>query len=211
MARLKNRLFLVTHPSGFFGSLDFGWRSVDVGLLVSDLSKEFEVNVVSITEIRNVDLAVDDVVLYSSSNDSAIRQFYKDVLFTIEPNCRLLPRYELLMAHENKGFQELIKVDNGIDGLAGKYLFDLDDLGRPMPFVFKTTGGAGSSGVALVESEKDLKRVWKRHFRPTLSRRIITFIRTLRMGQADKAMYGYRHKGFYPFVAQDFIPGLEGD
>lgn len=205
------RIVIVTHPNGFFGRLRYGWESINLAKLTEMLQKAFDVVCVPIDELLQFQLTANDVVLYGSSDQPSVRAFYKDVLLLVDRRSRLLPRIEHLFAHENKGFQELYKQQLGIDGLHGQYLFDLDQLKTPVPFVFKTVDGAGSAGVRLVASQKELERLRRDHFRPSLKRRIITAVRLTRMGLAERSMYMYRHKGLELGVVQDFIPGLKFD
>ena len=210
-ATATRRIIIVTHPNGFFGRLSYGWESVDVSQMVVSLSELFHVQVVSIDRLFDFPLQPSDVVIYSSSDEPNIRQFYKDVFLLIRDKANIVPAIEFLFAHENKGFQEIHKERLGLTGLAGQYLFDWDQLRVPAPFVFKRVDGAGSSGVQLVPSNKAADKIFKTYYKPKLLRRFITLARVRQLNREKRDMYKYRHKGFLVGVAQEFVPGLVGD
>lgn len=207
----ERKIVIVTHPNGFFGRADYGWKSLNVQFITEALGCLGRVEVVPIDELDQYPLSSFDVVIYGSSDESSLRQYYKDVLFWVNKKARLVPAIEFLMAHENKGFQELHKRELGVLSLGGRYFFDPDRAGTEPPFVLKTITGAGSSGVFLIRNDDDLLRTWGRIFRLSPKRRLINFIKRFVLAPDDYRMYGYRHKPFGLSVAQEFIPGLAGD
>ncbi|WP_395348686.1 hypothetical protein [Variovorax sp. UC122_21] len=104
-----------------------------------------------------------------------------------------------------------MREQKGFGALKGGYHFDLEGLTKSTPFVFKTSTGAGSTGVALVESEKKLAALKRQYFRVSYRRMAINFVRRLRLTREQYSIYEYRNKKFKTFNWQDFISGLDCD
>lgn len=115
------------------------------------------------------------------------------------------------MAHENKGFQEVMKKHYGFGNLKGSYIFDLEDQIIPYPKVLKTTTGAGSSGVFLIKDEKDISAIKSRLLKSSFKRKVIASQRRLKLKSSEYAVYKYNKKQFMPFIEQKFIPNLKHD
>ncbi len=160
----------------------------------------------------------DQVIHYTSSQDEGYRGFVDDVLFFLHLHNRLVPRYELFRAHENKGFQELLKRELGMEGLPARYLGNekgLDGLAGELkyPLVFKPASGFMSTGVSLVHDEGELRRTLRRVFRPAglLKYRAKQWLkRHVLKGRYRPEMYeDCPHSGRY--VLQEFVPGAGND
>lgn len=206
------KIYVVTLPNGYFGSTGCTWRSLDPEKITTGLSaRGASVTVVPVDKLLSIQLKQDDIVIYTSSAEPNIRAYIRDVMYFVEKKCKIIPRYELLLAHENKGFQQLCRDQYGFGNLKGGYVFDVDNLPNYFPFVYKNVTGAGSSGVSLVRSQADVERIRKRDFRPGMKRRAINLARRLKLTEKEYQIYGYRHKGFNLSVYQQFIPDLSCD
>lgn len=79
-------------------------------------------------------------------------------------NNTLIPRYDIFKAHENKGYQELIKKELGINSLTSMYFGNLEGLEKykknliSYPFILKEVTGAGSTSVFKIEDYNALKQ-----------------------------------------------------
>ncbi|ERL56202.1 ATP-grasp domain-containing protein [Psychrobacter aquaticus] len=202
-------IYLLTLPNGAFGSAGQSWKMLDLEKIKSQL--DFKVIVKSILDIENIVFNNDDILIYTSSPDENIRTFLKNSLFYVKDKIKLIPSFELLMAHEDKGFQEVLKKHKNIGDLNGRYIFDVDDHSLPFPKVLKTSQGAGSSGVFLVKKKKDLKNIRKDFLNEALKRKLINTQRKFKLSRSEYKIYSYSKKLFYPFVEQDFIPNLQHD
>ena len=203
------KVYIATLPNGFFGSTGQSWQSLDVNKVSSLLN--FDSEIITINDLMHIDFDKTDIVFYTSSDEENIRLYLRDVMYFINKKCRIIPSYDILMSHENKGFQELYRTELGFGDLKGNYFFDIDDSNLPLPKVLKTVSGAGSSGVFLVKNEKDLLDIKKKHFNVSNKRKVIKFQRKIRLQAEEFLIYNYRHKGFNRFVEQDFIPNLAND
>lgn len=206
------RIFIATLPNGTFvytGKVRRGLLGTELASLLS--VSLVPVQVVRIDELFEHDLGQDDLVIYTSSDEPSIRGYIKDVMYLVSKRCQIIPNYEALLAHENKGFQELMRRDLNVGNLHGGYHFDLDARPQEYPFVFKTIDGAGSTGVALVRDRSDLKRIRRRYFARSMTRKMLLALRRLQFDERSFALYAYRHKGFCQFVFQDYIKDLDFD
>jgi len=202
-------VYLLTLPDGSFGSAGQSWKTLDLQKIESKL--DFKVTVKSILDLSVINFEANDIVIYTSSPDEAIRDYLKSSLYYIQDKAKIVPSFELLMAHEDKGFQEVLKQQKNIGNLKGRYIFDIDDQSLPLPKVLKTCQGAGSSGVFLAKKNKDIKDIKKNFFNKDLKRKLINVQRKLKLSRSEYKIYSYSKKVFTPFVEQQFIPNLKHD
>ncbi|WP_367103880.1 RimK family alpha-L-glutamate ligase [uncultured Psychrobacter sp.] len=203
------KVYIATLPNGFFGSTGQSWKSLNVNKIAGLL--EYNTEIITINDLKNIELNESDTVVYTSSDEENIRLYMRDIMYFINQKCRILPNYNMLLGHENKGFQELLRKELGFGNLKGNYFFDIDDSILPTPKVLKTVSGAGSSGVFLVKNKKDMKDIKDNHFDVSKKRRLIKLQRRIKLKRNEFYFYKYRHKGFNRFVEQEFIPNLKND
>ncbi|MBO1532081.1 hypothetical protein J3492_12860 [Psychrobacter sp. F1192] len=203
------KIFIATLPNGYFGSSGQSWKTLDVEKIASMLN--FDTQIITVNDLKGIDLDASDVVIYTSSDEENIRQYLIDLMYWINKKCHILPSYEMLLSHENKGFQQLMRDQYGFGRLSGSYLFDIDDSRLSMPKVLKTVSGAGSTGVSLIRNKKDLSTIKKQCFEVSKKRKIIKFQRRLKLTKKEFSIYNYRHKGFNRIVEQEFISDLKND
>ncbi|WP_347271555.1 hypothetical protein [Rhizorhabdus histidinilytica] len=206
------RVIFLRLPSGVFGNGGQAWLSIDLKPSRDMLEKRgFSILESTVDRAISLDLRPNDIVIYSSSDDPEIYEYMKDAFYFIRNRCQLLPHYDFLMAYENKGFQEIYRKERGFGNLDGNYFYDLDVSPRSFPYVFKTITGAGSSGVHLIRSKRDLRKLRCTIFSVSLRRRLILLQRKWKLSKEHYAAYSYRHKGFRRYAVQEFISGLECD
>lgn len=202
-------IYLLTLPNGSFNSPGQSWKQLDLEKIQSQL--DYDLNIKTILDIQSLDLQPNDIIIYTSSENEIIRTYLKNNLFHLSCNTYLIPSYELLMAHEDKGFQEIIKRRKDFGDLKGQYFFDIEDNSLPFPKVLKTTQGAGSSGVFLVNKKDELKKIRSSFFKDGIKRRAINGQRKLKLKSSEYRIYKYTKKKFNLFVEQRFIPDLKHD
>ncbi|MEL0167501.1 MAG: hypothetical protein VW877_05180 [Pseudomonadaceae bacterium] len=208
----KRNVYIAVLPDGRFFSAGTSWSRLDMVAVVESLAKAgYEARLISVTGIEDIPLKKDDVVFYTSSDEGSIRSYLKDIMYFVSLRCEIVPSYEILLSHENKGFQQLLRSYKGFGGLCGGYFFDLDEVGASYPFVYKKITGAGSAGVALVRGPKDLNDVRRRDYSLGIKRRLIKLQRKSKLTKSEYSIYAYRHKGFSLAVWQEFVDGLAFD
>ncbi len=203
------KIYIATLPNGYFGSSGQSWKTLDVDKIASMLN--FDTDIITINDLMDMDFDPSDVVIYTSSDEENIRKYLLDVMYLVDKKCHIIPSYEMLLSHENKGFQQLFRYEHNFGNLIGNYFFDIDDSKLSMPKVFKTITGAGSSGVSLVRNQKDLSKIKSQHFTVSKKRQIIKLQRRLKLRKNEFKIYNYRHKGFNRLVEQEFVPNLKND
>ncbi|HAS6257787.1 TPA: hypothetical protein RQJ67_004218 [Vibrio vulnificus] len=205
-------IYIVTLNNGYFGSAGQNWLSIDVNILKGELlSVGLSAEIIRFSDIENITFHRDDFVIYTSSEDASIRGYIKDVMFFVSKKCTIIPSYENLLAHENKGFQHLSRQEKKFGNLKGCYLYDIDDLDYDKPVVLKKTTGAGSSGVSLIRSGTEIIKLKRKFKNRSVVRAIKNIIRKFQLSSDQFNFYYYRYKGFLPFVTQEFVSGLNCD
>ncbi len=175
-----------------------------------------------VTSFRDLDLSSDlqgVPVLYTSSEDVGLeyKSWIEDLVLALETSgARTIPSYRFLRAHHNKVMMEALRTQLFPKEAArlntrsfGSYedLVSADLQGR-WPKVIKTSEGAGSLNVSLVNNRPELlKEAW----RISRTRNFDEIVREhgkriLRRGR-HHAKSLHRQK----FIVQDLIPGLTGD
>lgn len=206
------KILFATLPGGHFWSYGPSWTNIDLTNVLGGLSDlGYLVSVVEITDLLNQSLESNDIVIYTSSDNPELRQYVKDVMYLVSRNCRIVPSYEGLLAHENKGFQQIYRAMHGFGDLEGAYGVGPELLEAPMPYVFKRISGAGSASVELVRNSNDKRRVVRKHFSRSARRLLIDTYRSFTLPREDFDRYKQRKAAFAASVRQEFVPGLECD
>ena len=224
----KKELIILTARDRFFGQTRKPWTSLDVNKIAKELNnKGFGVEMYDFHEVVNEDLNLEHkIILYAFSQKENYRQYIKDIMFHLSKKNEIIPSYDLLMCHENKGYQEIYNKETGLNSLWGLYFTSAEELdfqAFAYPVVLKTTSGSNGKGVFLIQDALQMKNVTRR-----LQKRI-------GMGKKlDLLRRKYaRHKTFpeYPefsdeqdyieykeyikaeenFVIQEFVPDLKYD
>ena len=226
----NNRVIVLTGDRKFFGQTRKPWVSLDVNVLCDNLKKQgFEPEVHSYHEIINDKfLPQNSLILYSFSQRPNVRQYIKDaVRFLDDGTNMIVPSYDLLLCHENKGFQEIFKKRHNISTLPAYYFTHPDQLADydlTFPMVLKAPGGSNGTQVYLIKDEAHFRDVWRGKFhhlglglRLDLWRR-----RHLRREKHYREYPNYSNAADYNqyrryiveeenFVLQQFVPDLKYD
>lgn len=207
------KILFVTLPGGHFWSYGPAWSNVDMASILDRFrGMGYVATAVEVTNLLQENLAKDDLVVYTSSDNPELRQYVKDIIYIASKICHVIPGYEGLLAHENKGFQQIFRRYRGFGALEGEYGVNQDLLNANLPYVFKTIGGAGSSGVELVNSPDDIARLKKKHFSgASVKRRLVNTYRRLVLSSEDFARYSKRRAAYTASIRQNFVPNLDCD
>lgn len=225
----KKRFVLLTGNRGFFGQTRKPWVSMDVAKMARVFEAEgLKSEVMPFHAVANGVADVRDaVVFYAFSQKPNLRQYIIDTVRHLDDGTNLLvPRYDLLLCHENKGYQELLKRRLGIESLTSFYFSSADDLsGYPVPFpvVLKSVDTSNGKGVFLVRNEAELFKRIRGLERQSLGTRLDLFRRkTLRRKKQHPCYPDYDNRTDYlqyreyvrkerNFILQEFAPGLTFD
>lgn len=161
---------------------------------------------------------ISDPLLITSSEDNGnhYKHFLEDIILHLERNHKMIiPSYDLLKAHNNKVYMELLRSLIGHlwgDTLKSKVFGCVEELEQvidqiELPVVIKRYDGSLSRGVHLAKTKDDLLKKAK-----SVSR--------IKLGIQDLKdwLRPFRHKGYIresfhrnKFILQQFIPNLKND
>ena len=227
---LKKRLYFITGKDRFLGQFRKPWYSLDAVVFEKELREAgWEVITCEFHEVANGSVLIQDsYVFYTFSQKDEIRAYYKDVVYFLQQRGNVvLPSYELLLCHENKGFQELYKKRMDLDDLWSLYLSDASKIDKyeiQYPVVLKTLNGSNGKGVYLIENEDSLRRKLKEITpRYSIAEQLDLIRRKhFRYKKTAKGWPEYEPRDDYyryaeyirqtrSFILQQFIPDLEHD
>jgi len=212
---MKN-IYIVTSKNNFFGRARYGWQSLDLKKMYYLFSKIGNVTIINIDELLLKDFTMDDILLVGGDPVILQSKYHIDVLEFLKKrfNVRIFPKIELLKAHENKGYQELLKKQLNINSLNSLYLNSietLDKLNIKYPLVYKTITGAGGSKVQLINDLLELKKTIKKSDKIIVSDLIKLIIKKFSLSRSDFMEYKKSKRNVEPFILQPFVPNLEND
>ena len=220
---MKKIIFLT--DKHFFGQTRKPWVSMDTNKIISILqNKGFIVESYSFHEVydRNIENCY---IFYSFSQKEELRNYIIDVIYFLRNKNTVIPSFELLKCHENKGFQELYKKQLGINSLDSIYLNSIDNVKNDaFPIVLKTVDGSNGKGVFLVNNNKELKKIVQKVEQNVTALQKIDLLRRkyFRKKKNYPAYPNYNNRTDYyqykdyirndkRFVLQKFIPKLTFD
>jgi len=233
-------LVVITGYDRFIGQTRKPW----IGIRTEDFIKrlealDYKVHEYSFSDFVNrIGLSSDIPVFYSFSQRDNLRQFIKDQITHLALlGYQLFPALELLLCHENKGYQVLVAEKYGLKTPKTWYISskrEIDCLGSSQsgmkdsqisyPIVLKTITGSNGRGVFLLNTKLELIRKIK-SLEPSLSifqkadllrRRYLRKNKKFPFYPDLDATNDYLYYKDYitpeqPFVLQEFIPGLKCD
>lgn len=225
----KSDLILLTGNNNFFSQSRKPWVSMNVGKLRQELEKQgFYVKQFSFHQLINGQkIEPNSLVFYTFSQKYNRRMYIRDLIYHLHgAGHHVIPPYDLLLCHENKGFQELYKKKVGLDSFSALYLSGLSELDQynlEYPLVLKTPDGSNGKGVYLIHDEKQLRKTVNHLNRPSLLLKLDLLRRKyLRLKKHYPQYPDYTNRADYwqyrdyilpetNFILQQFIPGLTYD
>lgn len=208
---------IIVHVNYFFGQGLYPWDSMDLGILKEKLNNlNYKVDFIDINDVKYNIFSEYDLIWYASSQKIEEKKIFEDKLFHEYNTNKLIPRFEMLLAHENKGFQSIIKDEIGLNYLNEEYLISNSVIYKGN-VVYKTCDGAGSHGVFLPKNNIEYNKKINSILKSRISfKEVINLIklkikkRILFSWRYSKSVWDYR-KSNLRIVAQDFIPNLRCD
>ncbi len=231
---MKRLLILTDEESEFLVSkpdLKF-FRSMDVGSIKSHFTaRGFEVSVLKFSEL---DLNKDYKGFYviyqtSEAEGNFYKRYIEDLVYFLEKQgAVVLPPHELLKAHHNKIFMELLRYKFADESLKtikswcyGSWV-DARNFNSHFPAVIKRTSSSGGAGVFLAKNknqyDKYVKKAGRVIFALDLGDFIVVYFKNV-IKKLIKFLYPSRSKYVKyntaplssSIIVQNFIEGLRGD
>jgi hypothetical protein len=159
-------LVLLTCRNKFFGQTRKPWSSLNVDRIAGFLKEYgFNVEVMEYHKVLNDNLAPENkTIFYAFSQKDNYREYIGDIMYYLSKKNTIIPSYDLLKCHENKGYQEIYKKEIGLKSLDARYFTSFDEIdpfSLTFPVVFKTTQGTNGKGVFLARNMKDFLSLLK--------------------------------------------------
>lgn len=221
-------LLVITGKNNFIGQTRKPWVSINTDAFISNL-KDYGYSI-ELTDFFNTQQSINNIknntIFYTFTQKNSYRKYIKDIIYELSENNLIIPGYDMLMCHENKGYQEILRKRLGIKGLQSFYLSSLDDINNidiSFPIVMKTVDGSNGKGVFLCKSKDEIKEIYNKLFNIHISEKIDLFRRKhLRKNKTYEYYPEYSNQTDYleykeyitpdePFVLQEFVPDQEYD
>lgn len=224
-----SRFVILTGNRRFFGQTRKPWVSMNVDRLVEVFKAHgWAPEVFPFHAVANGKITLhDSLVLYTFNQKPNRKQYILDVVRFLDDGTNvLIPRYDLLQCHENKGYQELYKRKLGLFSLSAFYLSSLEEIpyySICYPIVLKSIDSSNGKAVFLVNNQKGLEK----RVRKLVSQSIWTQLDLLRrkyfrLSKKYPEYPEYSNRQDYEqyrdyilneknFILQEYVPGLDSD
>ena len=207
-------IFLVTSRPLFFGREKKGWDSLDLTSMQSLFSTLGNLRIINIDQLLLINFESSDIIIVGSDPDLKQHKYHIDILEFIQQKYKLIlyPNLSLLKAHENKGYQELLKNRLELNSLNGYYLNSIESLDLisiSYPVVYKNTTGAGSTGVSLAQTREELENIIKKSIHISFMDKLKLLVRKFQYPTKLYQQYSKSKLKINPFILQPFIPNLK--
>jgi glutathione synthase/RimK-type ligase-like ATP-grasp enzyme len=227
---MQKKIYLVTGKGMFFGQFRKPWITLDISIFQKTLETAgWEVVTCEFNAIANGRIKINDsLVFYTFNQKKEIRSYIRDVIYFLKlQNNIVIPSYDLLKCHENKGFQELYRKQLGLETLNSLYISDISEIETSAveyPCVLKTIDGSNGTEVFLIHDKKQLLHQIKsllpgQDLFTALDLFRRKYLRTKKVAKGwpeyDPLEDYYSYKEYMyktrNFIIQKFIPDLEFD
>ncbi|MBN1426211.1 hypothetical protein JXA88_16800 [Candidatus Fermentibacteria bacterium] len=165
---MNTHLVVLTDENGFFGQTRKPWVSLDIGKVCRAVEQSgIPVRRFTFQDVgaNAVDIR-DSAVFYAFSQKENTRRYITDIVRHLSHGSNLLiPSYDLLLCHENKGYQELFRRQQGMPVLPSAYFVSgagAEAMDIAFPVVVKTVDGSNGKGVFLAHTRAELRRIVRR-------------------------------------------------
>ncbi len=221
-------LFVLTGHNDFIGQTRKPWVSIDTNKFINYL-EEFGYNIEKseFHKILNENPNISgETIFYTFHQKSEIREYIRDAMYSLNKNNNIIPSYDMLKCHENKGFQEILRKSLSIEGLNSYYFSSCEELEKyeiRFPVVLKTVDGSNGTGVFLCNSKNDILNKISKFDKQDIFTKIDLFRRKyLRKkkqyplypeytNESDYRLYSDYVKHEKRFILQEFVPNLKND
>jgi glutathione synthase/RimK-type ligase-like ATP-grasp enzyme len=225
----KNRIVVLTGNNNFFGQTRKPWVSMNFKKIHNILCENgFTVEKYTFNEIAGLDDRINNSLIFYTFSQKLNRRIYiNDIIRYIDNGSNfLIPSYDLLKCHENKGYQELYKKKIGLNTISAHYFSSIDELRHhdiKFPIVLKTIDGSNGKGVFLAKNKNELIEIVNNLERQNTFTLLDLFRRKyFRRKKSYKEYSDYSNKKDYEqykdyilkeknFILQEFIPDLKFD
>ncbi|ENN6197673.1 hypothetical protein AB9W56_004094 [Vibrio vulnificus] len=210
------KIFIVSGEDGFFAQNLMPWSSLNLKVIKGRLEDNgYDVSIITFRQLqKSIGLIKNAVIIYTSSQRDEHKRYIEDIVFYYNEHNILIPSFESLKAHDNKGFQMMLNSKYSLGLIDCNYFpsfSEVENTEQDFPCVYKPANGASSMGVEIVKNVSEVKRLASKEFslnKENIKKYIKKYILRSRYNEEWE-----RYKSSYPnrFVLQKLLPGLDGD
>ncbi|MBK7104083.1 MAG: hypothetical protein IPH62_02225 [Ignavibacteriae bacterium] len=224
-----NKIVFLTGKNNFFGQTRKPWVSMVTKNIITQLNKNgFKVESYEFQQVINKNIGIENsIIFYTFSQNENVRDYIKDLIQHLSYfNNLIIPSYQLLLCHENKGYQELLRKQLNVDSLKSFYFNDKSQVEFSdlfFPIVLKHVNGSNGKNVFLVNNKDELVSKLSKFEKIGLFTKIDLLRRKyFRKKKSYKLYPNYNNKVDYyeykdyvtkrdNFILQEFVPNLKAD
>jgi len=217
---IKKKILILVDYLRYFRRERYKCSSIDLETIATIFNKNrlnFEIS--SFQEIIEAPQKPEDnIIWYSSSDLISYKNYIEDILLYLNDRNTLIPPFDFFRAHENKGFQELLRRKFELPVLESHYFGTVEDLLNIVndieyPVVLKNTTGSGSKNVHLIHNQKYLIKKVKSLSKSSAYLRNLAKKYLKRYVFTKKYKYEYTKESLFVnnFIIQQFVPNLTND
>lgn len=222
------KIVILTRDGQFYGQTRKPWVSADLTKINSYLKEaDYDPIIYTYHEVFNENIDLQGIpIFYTFSQKENLRHYIGDIIhYLYLKGYHLIPDITLLLCHEDKGYQEILKRKLGINSLNSLFFSSSDDIASydlKFPLVLKTIDGSNGNGVFLIHSETELYKILRKWEKCTVLERL-DLLRRAHMrsktfkeypnfnSRIDALQYEKHIKPERSFILQPFIPNLKYD
>lgn len=216
---MKKEILIITDYKGAYRQDISRSQGIELDKMKDVLKKaDFIVEEIKYNDLlkRGLKQIKNKIIVYTSSENIEYKEYIKDIMYELAKENVLVPRYDLLMCHEDKIYQEILKESLGIYSLDARIYATLRDIEGDMskikfPIVIKKSVGAGSISVYKANNEKELKKKIKKMNRGRDYWEFYAKALYKKVKGNLSPYYFEDEKYFGRYVLQEFVPDLEND
>ncbi len=222
------KIAILTRDGKFYGQTRKPWVSANLDRIEKLIrAMGYDPQIFTYHQVFNNDIDLAGIpVFYTFSQKENLRHYIGDIIHYLHmKDYDLIPELPLLLCHEDKGYQEILKKKLCIKSLNSLYFSSSDDIvdyDITYPVVLKTIDGSNGNGVFLVKSHNELietlKKWEKIKFRERLDLIRRAHLRFKKFKEypehckrKDALQYEKHIKPERSFILQPFIPNLQYD
>lgn len=210
-----SRLYILHHDR-YFGQGLPTFKSMSIESMAKGFRNcQFDVELLSFEELSKHKVVDDATYICGSHQNKQVKEYLDDILdIKFHNRDNLFPSKTLIKAHDNKGYQGVLAEELSLSYVSQAYYVERKEIDKKS--VIKAIGGAGSGGVGLVSSTRELSRFIRKItiFDIGLKRLAYLFrsriYKLLAKGEYSNEQWDY-YRNRERYVIQDFIEGLDFD
>ena len=204
----------ILHHKRYFGQSLPTFKSMDLNLLESSLQKlGFTTSFLSFEELQNEMPLNNTFYLCGSHQNVDIKSYLDDVLDIEHFENKIIPNRRLIRAHENKGYQGVLAKALKLPYEAQSYFIEPKSIKDRK--VIKLVNGAGSGGVKLCDSDKELSDFLSKALLFKIGIKRLGYVLRAKFNELKKVEYYKEALEYYTpkekYIIQDFVPDLTCD